>query len=79
MQDQNDQSDYNEDEAITAIINIINRSNETPDIYDGASYYEPDPNLSRIYNYKEYLRNFLVDSYGLPPSFIQWLSLHNLL
>ena len=38
--------------------------------------YEPDPNLARIDDYKEYLRDFLADVQELPPSFIEWISLH---
>ena len=46
--------DQNEDEVIAAIIN------------NPASFYEPDPNIYRIHDYKEYLRNFLADPEDLP-------------
>ena len=44
-----------QDEAIEILKAIRDRSREAPDMY------EPDPNLSRIYDYKDYLRNSLVD------------------
>ena len=53
--------DQNENEVIAAIIN------------NPASYYESDPNLYRIHEYKEYLRNFLADPEDLPPSFTEWI------
>ena len=68
-----DYSDENEDEAIEILKAIRDRSRETPDIYDAASYYEPVPNLSRIYDYKDYLRNSLAEAEELPPSFTEWI------
>lgn len=78
-QSHSDQSDYNEDfnedfnkdETIATINSIINHSNETSDIYDTASYYEPDHNLVQIDDYKEYLRNSLAEE--LSSSFVEFI------
>ena len=62
MQDDNDQ-----DIAISIISNLINCSNEAQNIYDVASNYKLDPNLTepgKQYVYDEYIRDFLREHSG---------------
>ena len=59
MQDEQNSSD--QDFAILIIGSLADRSNEASYIYDAASSYSPDPNLTepgKDYVYEEYIMTF---------------------
>ena len=64
---------YSDDEAIEILKAVRDHSQEVEDIYDAASCFEPGPNLSRIYDYKDYLRNYLEYTEEVPASFTEWI------